>query len=146
MRSAFLALVAGLLMLHPVRAAAQGIVPPVVTQGLTAYKLRGPEAALEAWMAGWPAETIPPAKERMLGTLKEIETVDGPMVGYDYLGTAEWGAHARRIYFTLLGNDRPAYLRLDVYQSDGTWRVLNVTIHTDPAQVFTTEMLSPGAH
>ncbi|HYH81468.1 MAG TPA: hypothetical protein VEX86_16815, partial [Longimicrobium sp.] len=61
-------------------------------------------------------------------------------------GAAEWGAHARRIYFTLLGRDRPAFLRLDIYQIGSTWRVLNVTIHTDPAQVFTTEMLSPRSN
>jgi len=144
MRFAFVALIAAFLSL-PTCAAAQEIVPPLVTRGLNAYRYGGPEAALDAWMAGWPAET-PEAKSRMLGTLKEIETVSGPITGYDYLGVAEWGAHTRRIYFTLLGRDRPAFLRLDIYQGGSTWRVLNVTINTDPAQVFTTEMLSPGSH
>jgi len=143
MRSAFLALVAGFLSLHPMRAAAQDIVPPLVTRGLNAYRYGGSEAALDAWMAGWPDEPSAQAKSQMLATLKEVEAVTGPITGHDYLGAAQWGAHARRIYFTLLGRNRPAYLRLDIYQSGSTWRVLNVTINTDPAQVFTAEMLSP---
>jgi hypothetical protein len=143
MRSAFLALIAAFLSLHPAPAAAQESVPPLVTRGLNAYRYGGSEAALDAWMAGWPVEAAPEAKSRMLATLKEIEVETGPITGHDYVGAAEWGAHARRLYFTLLGRNRPAYLRLDIYQAGSTWRVLNVTINTDPAQVFTTEMMSP---
>jgi hypothetical protein len=142
MRSVFLVLIAGFLSLRPACAAAQELVPPLVTRGLNAYRYGGPEAALDAWMAGWPDEPSAQAKSQMLATLKEIEAVTGPVTGHDYLGVAEWGAHTRRIYFTLLGRNRPAYLRLDIYQTGSTWRVLNVTINTDPAQVFTTEMLS----
>jgi len=141
MRSVFLALIAVFLSL-PVRAAAQDIVPPLVTRGLNAYRYGGPAAALDEWTAGWPEATSSEVKSQMLGRLKEIETITGPITGHDFLGAAQWGAHTRRIYFTLLGRDRPAFLRLDIYQTGSTWRVLNVTINTDPAQVFTPEMLS----
>ena len=126
------------------RAAAQSVaVPPIIRTGLEAIRTGGVEAALDAWLDGWGAEAASSGKAQLLPTFREIETVCGTFTGYDALGTAAWGPHTLRMYYVLLGKQRPAYLRFDVYQSDGRWRVLNVTINTDPAQVLTPEMLAP---
>ena len=134
-----------LLAFAPLRASAQQAPPPgIVTQGLDLLTTAGPDAALDAWLKWWPADTRAGAKAQLLGGLTQIQTVTGQARGYDFLGSADWGPHVRRLYFTVLAKDRPFYARFDVYQTSGEWRVLNVTLNTDPAEVFPPGWLMPG--
>lgn len=125
----------------PLRAQA---LPPIVTAGLEAYQREGPAAALDAWLQGWSAETQKEAKPRLLGPMQEIVRLAGAPAGFDYLGPAVLGPHTRRVFVVLLHEERPAFLRLDIYQTPaGVWRVLNVTVNTEPGSVFPEEMLVP---
>ena len=127
-----------------VPAQAQDPLPPIVTAGLEAYRQEGPSAALDVWLQGWAAETQKEAKSRLLGPMEEIVRIAGAPSGFDYLGPAVLGPHTRRVFVVLLHEQRPAFLRLDIYRTAaGEWRVLNVTVNTEPGQVFPEQMLVP---
>ncbi|MFL5382575.1 MAG: hypothetical protein ACJ8GN_08705 [Longimicrobiaceae bacterium] len=58
MRRLVLAIVSLLLASSPLRASAQQAPPPaIVTQGLDLLRTAGPDAALDAWLKGWPADS-----------------------------------------------------------------------------------------
>lgn len=135
-----------LLFLSPARVRAQqgAPPPPIITQGLDALRTSGANAAMDVWLKGWPADAAASAKPPLLGGFEQVQGVTGQVSGYDYLGSADWGPHTRRLYFTILGKDRPFYMRFDVYLTGGGWRVLNVTLNTDPTEVFPPGLLTPG--
>lgn len=120
--------------------------PPIIVAGLNAYRTSGPAAALATWFQGWSQEAAAQAKPQLLGVLEQIDAVAGRMNGYDLLGSAHWGPHAQRIYVVVLHEQRSAFYRFDVYLAAAGWRVLNVTVNIDPAQVFPPEFLLPGRH
>jgi hypothetical protein len=122
---------------------AQEALPPVVREGLEAYRNDGPAAALGTWARNWTDEAREDAMSRMVAGLQDIVQVSGTPIGYDFVGSAVMSPHVRRIYVVLLHSERPAYLRLDVYLVDGAWRVLNLNVNTDPVEVFPVEMLVP---
>jgi hypothetical protein len=122
---------------------AQHVPPPVVTEGLEAYLESGPAAAMELWTRNWLPEIRKEGMTRLLAAFEEIGRMSGPPIGHDYLGSAAFGPHVRRVYLVLLHRDRPAHLRLDVYENDGVWSVLNIVVHTDPSAVYPAEMLVP---
>ena len=145
MRRLVLAVASLLLAASPMRASAQQAPPPaIVTQGLDLLRTGGSDAALDAWMKGWPTEAAASARAQLLHGLNEVVAQTGTVSGYDYLGSADWGPHVRRLYFTVLGKDQPFYARFDVYLTSGEWRVMNITLHTIPTEVFPPGLLMPG--
>ena len=134
-----------LLASSSVRASAQQAPPPaIVTQGLDLLRTSGSGAALDAWLKGWTDDAAASARTQLLRGLNEVVTQTGTVSGYDYLGSADWGPHVRRLYFTVLGKDQPFYARFDAYLTGGEWRVMNVTLHTIPTEVFPPGLLMPG--
>ncbi|HET7233911.1 MAG TPA: hypothetical protein VFJ16_28125 [Longimicrobium sp.] len=144
MRSVLIALVAGFLSLLPVSVRAQTDVPPRVTQGLDAYRSGSVEAAADAWFAGYMGDTYPEMKRSVRVRLRQFEHGTGPIKGYEYVGEVRLGPSTRRIFYTLLYRDFPAFARFDVYQAGGEWRVLGVIVDSNPAEVFPHEMLAPA--
>jgi len=144
MRSVVVALVAGFLSLLPISVRAQGDVPQRVTQGLDAYRAGSVEAAVDAWFAGYMGDTYPEMKRGTRIRLRQMERGTGPITGYEYVGEVQWGPSTRRIFYTLLYRNFPAFVRFDVYQTGGEWRVLTVLVDADPAGVFPREMLAPA--
>lgn len=131
-----------LLVLIPVGAHAQQVPPPpIVIRGLEVLGTSGPSAALDEWLKGWPADAA--LRSQLLRFFEDVQAYAGKAKGYDYLGAAEWGSHTRRLYFTVLGENRPYYVRFDVYLAAGGWSVVNVTMDTDPARVFPPELFIP---
>jgi len=145
MRRLILTVASVLLALGPMRVSAQQAPPPaIVTQGLDLLRTSGTSAALDAWLKGWSDESAVAAKSQLLPVLDEIQRVAGTVSGSDFLGSADWGPHTRRLYFTVLAKNQPFYCRFDVYLAGGEWRVVNVTLHTNPAEVFPPGLLMPG--
>lgn len=143
MRRVHLLLVLILTMGASVPAQAQDPLPPVVTEGLEAYLENGPAAAMELWTRSWLPEVRKDGVPRLLAAFAEIGRMSGPPIGHVYLGSAAFGPHVRRAYVVLLYRDRPAHLRLDIYEANGVWSVLNIVVHTDPSQIYPAEMLVP---
>jgi len=139
------AMAALMLFLSPARVRAQqSAPPPIIVEGLDVLRTTGADAALDVWMKGWPPASAAEGKAQLLRGFTDVEAVTGRVTGYDSVGSADWGPHTRRLYFTLLGKDRPSFLRIDVYQTGGVWKVLNITLNTDAAEVFPPGLLMPG--
>jgi hypothetical protein len=138
-----LALAVVLAMLSPVAVHAQLAPPAIITEGMDLLRTSGADAALDRWLKGWPPETIPSAKAPLLRAFEQVENVTGAVTGYDFLGTARWGPHTRRLYYTVLAKNRPFYMRFDVYLTGEEWRVLNVTLNTSPEDVFPPGFMMP---
>jgi hypothetical protein len=92
-------------------------------------------------MRGWDAESIAQARTQLANTFGELEQVAGRAMGSEVLSTVAWGTHVQRTYVVYLNERRPLYGRFDTYLTGGDWKVLNITVHTDPAQVFPPDML-----
>lgn len=145
MRRLVLMVASLLFALGPARVSAQQAPPPaIITQGLDLLRTSGASAALDAWMKGWTADAAAAARTQLLRGLDEVLAQTGSVSGHDYLGSADWGPHVRRLYFTVLGKDQPFYARFDVYLTGGEWRVMNIALHTIPTEVFPPGLLMPG--
>lgn len=131
-----------LLLVVPAGAAAQPV-PELVSRGFAAYETGGYSAALDAWLAGWSPDDVAPVKAGFEPVFQQMEEQAGRYVGPELLGTAGWGEHARRVYALVLYEERPLFARFDLYQVDGQWRVLNITLNTDPERVFPPGLLVP---
>jgi hypothetical protein len=132
------------LFLTPECLTAQEEAPEIVLQGLQTYQSVGAPAALDVWLRGWSAADATSAKSQLLPLLQQVEEATGARKGHDVIAVVALGTHFRRVYGLLLHEQRPVYLRFDVYRVAQDWRVLNLTFNTDPAQVFPAEMLIPG--
>lgn len=135
-------LLAILLLALPVAASAQPV-PELVSRGFAAYETGGYSAALDAWLAGWGPDDVAPAKAGFTPVFQQMESQAGHYVGSELLGTVGWGEHARRVYALVLYEERPLFARFDLYQVDGQWRVLNMTLNTDPERVLPPGLLIP---
>lgn len=133
-----------LCVLLPASAQAQSAEPTgLVVEGLEAYATRGTDAALEVWLTGWSAEDDAVARPQLRNLLYRFDEAAGAMLGHDIAGMASWGDRAGRIYAVMLYETQPIYARFDVFMPDSTWRIVNVTINTDPAQIFPLDMFVP---
>lgn len=142
MRSAVLVLLA--LAAPTVSLGQVALSPAVVVAGLEAYEHSGANAALDQWLKGWAPADDSTARATLAPSLAQFEATSGKMIGYDLLGTATWGLHACRSYVVIRFEQRPLYARFDAYDGSIGWRVLNVTWHLDPAEVFPVPMLVPN--
>lgn len=124
-----------LLLAVPAAARAQEV-PALLTRGFAAYETGGYSAALDAWLVGWGPDDVTPVKEGFIPVFQQVEDQAGHYVGSEFLGTVMWGEHSRRVYALVLYEERPLYARFDLYQIDGTWRLLNLTVNTDVERVF----------
>ena len=131
-----------LLLASPIAARAQPV-PELVPRGFAAYETGGYSAALDAWLMGWGADDIPPIKSRFADVFQQMEREAGHYVGHELLGSVLWGEHTRRVYALVMYEERPLFARFDLYQVDGQWRVLNLTVNTDPEQVFPPGLMVP---
>jgi hypothetical protein len=131
-----------LLLVVPAAARAQAV-PELLTRGFEAYERGGYSAALDAWFTGWGPDDVDPVKGRFVEVFQQMESQAGPFVGSEFLGTVLWGEHSRRVYALVLYEERPLFARFDIYQIDGVWRILNISLNTDPEQVLPPGLLVP---
>src|SRR4051812_19869531 len=93
MRRIALAIAPLLLVLGSPRAQAQQVPPPeLIVRGLDLLRTSGANAALDVWLKGFP-ENSAGARAQLLGGLEQIQGVTGPVSGYDFIGSADWGPH-----------------------------------------------------
>ena len=136
-------LLSSILLLCAAPVSAQSDVPDVVTDGLAAYAGRGVDAALDVWLESWSDEDRAVARPQLRTVFQRFDEQAGPMLGYDHVGFARWGERAGRVYVIMLFENQPIYARFDVYRPTNRWNVVNVTVNTDPAQVFPPELFMP---
>ncbi len=131
-----------LLLTVPAAAGAQPV-PELLSRGFAAYETGGYAAALDAWLVGWGPDDVAPIRAGFEPLFQQVEAEAGHYMGSEFLGTVGWGEHARRVYALVLYEERPLFARFDLYQADGVWRVLNLTLNTDPERVFPPGLLVP---
>jgi len=136
-----------LLLLWPSQVVAQvreRDLPPVLTHGLEAFKSAGFDAALDAWLEGWDAESAEAVRSQFRPALAQFDTLGGRFKAYEAFAVVHWGQYAQRVYLILLYERRAIYGRMDFFQAADAWRVLNITFNTDPNAVFPPELLIPA--
>lgn len=134
-----------LVLAWPAAGAAQDV-PPILIRGLEAYQAGGYQAGMDAWLEGWGEKDRQPFESQFIPLFQQLEIQAGEYTGYEILGMVRWGERSRRVYLLMFYEERPLYCRFDLYQSGGAWRVMNITVNTDPQQIFPSEMLSPPAY
>ena len=139
-------LLLSVILLRPAPASAQtdlSDVPAVVTDGLAAFVAEGVDAALDVWLQTWPDEDVAVGRPQLRSAFQRLHEQAGSLMGHDFVGSAPWGQRARRVYFVMLYEKQPVYARFDVYRATNEWKVVNLTVNTDPALIFPPDLFVP---
>jgi hypothetical protein len=119
--------------------------PPILDAGMRAYRDKGADSALTAWLRGWDRDAAEVARSQFHPVFATFDSLGGRFEGYDAFATVNWGPHAKRVYLVLRYERRVIYGRMDAFLASDDWRALNLTFNTDPANVFPPALLVPDA-
>jgi len=104
-------------------------IPPIVVAGMDAYKSKGPEEAVKAWIKG---SAIDGSKEDMSqsNNLRQIQDFYGTFQGFDLISTRKVSARVRLVYLTLNFEKRPLFAKFAVYHAAQGWILLSFNFNT----------------
>ena len=124
--------------------AEQPAAPAPVAAGLQAYKAEGAEAAVKAWLKGSPVEGGREAVS-LVTSLRGVEDVIGKYQGYFVVKTIAFTPTCKLSYIQMIHAKGPLFAKFLVFNTGTAWVVETVRFHTDPEQIWPSELLS-GAH
>ena len=127
---------------HSVGASAADVAAPApAVAGLDAYKAEGAEAAVKAWLKGSPLEGGREAVG-LVTSLRGIEDLIGKYQGYFVAKTVAFTPNCQLSYIQLNHAKGPLFAKFLVFNTGKAWIVETLRFHTDPEQVWPSELLS----
>lgn len=135
---------AGLLMVLLFLGAAEFVfaeeLPTVITQGLTAYKETGADAAIQAWLVGSPMEGDKDALSQS-SILHQIEGFYGKYTGFEVIKDVDITSSSRMHYIQLSFEKGPVFTFFLTYKKGEEWIIINFKFHTEPDSIFPSEVV-----
>ncbi len=119
----------------------QAALPLVLTKGLDAYVLEGPEAAVREWIKGGPIESDPNA-QKSAETFKEVESFYGKFKNAELIRVKKV-THSSRLYYLQMNYEKgPLFARFLCYRVGQAWIVSGrFVVDTDPSRVLPPALL-----
>jgi hypothetical protein len=107
---------------------AEGL-PPMILSGLEAYKDKGPEEAVRAWIKDSPIDGSKDALSQS-NTLRQIQDFYGAYQAFEVISTRELTPRIRAIYLALDFEKGPLFAKFLVYRSNQQWILTSFNFNT----------------
>jgi len=110
--------------------------PPLIAEGLTAYKTGGPEAAIKVWIRGSAMEK---KAEETLAYAKNFEQVGeyyGKYLDYELIELKEISGTSRMAIISMNYELGPVYARFLTYKAKTGWILVNFDFNTKPEVIL----------
>jgi hypothetical protein len=94
--------------------------PPVIVYGLEAYRDKGPDEAVRAWVKGGALE----GRTEVLNqadTLRLAQNLYGPYRYFEIIGSHELSSRSKIIYMVFNYDKGPLFAKFVVYRSEEGW-------------------------
>ena len=103
--------------------------PPIIAAGMRAYKDKGPEEAVKAWIKG---SAIDGSKEALsqANNLRQIQDFYGAYQGYEVVSTRDISPRVRMIGLVINFEKGPFFGKFIVYQTDQGWILTSFVFNT----------------
>ena len=103
--------------------------PPIVVAGLEAYKEKGPEEAVRAWIKGSPLDGSKDALTQANG-LRQIQDFYGAYQSFEVISSRELASKTRILYLALDYEKGPLFAKFVVYRSNQGWILTSFNFNT----------------
>lgn len=125
------------LLLAPISAMADNTLPSIVLTGLNEYKVKGPEAAVKAWIKGSAFETSLEALSQA-NTFKQVETMYGAYLGYQVIKIKEISKTSQIAYLSFDYEKGPLYASFLSYRNGEKWVLASFSFNMKPETILPT--------
>ncbi|MGA3134480.1 MAG: hypothetical protein ABSC88_00655 [Terracidiphilus sp.] len=111
--------------------------PPIIISGLEAYKDKGPDDAVRAWIKG---SAIDGSKDALTqaNNLRQIQDYYGAYRAYEVISTREVTPKTRVVYLVLDFDKGPLFAKFVVYRSDQGWILVTFNFNTKEEAILPT--------
>jgi hypothetical protein len=109
--------------------------PPILVSGLNAYKEKGPDEAVRAWIKGSGIEDSKEALSQA-NLLRQIQDYYGAYQGFDVLSTKNPSPRTRVFYLTLNFEKGPLFVKFVTYRTDKDWILAYFNSATKEEQIL----------
>ena len=125
------------LLAAPVAAAPMNTstLPPVITDGLKAYKDTGPEEAVKAWIKGSPIDGSREALSQS-NNLHQVQDFYGAYQDYDLVKIVTVSPRIMDVYLVLDFQKGPLFSKFVLYRTDQGWVLTSFNFNTKTDAVF----------
>jgi hypothetical protein len=108
---------------------------PIVVSGLQAYKDKGPEEAVRAWIKG---SGIDGSKEAMAqaNTLRQVEDYYGKFQGFEVVKTSNLTPKTQVAYLVMDYEKGPVFAKFVSYRSEQGWVLAYFNFNTKEENLF----------
>jgi hypothetical protein len=106
-----------------------GDLPAVINSGLDAYKSKGPDEAVKAWIKGSPLEGSKDALSQA-NSLRQIQDFYGAYQSSDVVSTRELSPKTRILYLVMNYESGPLFAKFVVYRTDKGWILTSFNFNT----------------
>jgi hypothetical protein len=112
-------------------------IPTIIVTGLQAYKDKGPEEAVKAWIKG---SAIDGSKEALsqANNLRQIQDFYGAYREFEFLSVKELSPTTRVIYLIIDFEKGPLFAKFVVYRSEQGWILVNFNFNTKEEAILPT--------
>jgi hypothetical protein len=104
-------------------------VPAVIVSGLDAYKIKGPDEAVKAWIKGSPIEGSKDALSQA-NSLRQVQDFYGSYQSFDVIGTREMSPKTRILYLMMDYENGPLFAKFVVYRTEHGWILTSFNFNT----------------
>jgi hypothetical protein len=113
--------------------------PQIISSGLEAYKQKGADEAVKAWIKGSPVDG---SKEAMsqANNLRRVEDFYGAYRTAQMIGVRPLSKNTQIYYFELDYEKGPLFGKFIVYRSGDGWILTSFTFNTDPGVIVPTDL------
>lgn len=119
-------------------------VPHIVIDGIIAYHDKGPDAAVQTWMANSSAPMRGVAQQQA-DILRKLPFAYGSFRDFEVLGTENLSQRVRIVYVVLNYDKGPIFGSFNLYRSvDQGWLVTKLAFSETPDIVLPATMLTPA--
>ena len=109
--------------------------PAIIISGLDAYKDKGPDEAVKAWIKGSAIEGNKDALTQS-NSLRTIEEYYGHYLGYEVVGSRDFSPSTKIIYIIMKYDKGPIFCRFVVYKADKQWILVSFDFNVKSQEVF----------
>ncbi|MGB9409297.1 MAG: hypothetical protein WCA89_17310 [Terracidiphilus sp.] len=112
--------------------------PPVIVYCLDAYRDKGPDDAVRAWIKGSPIDGSKEALSQS-NNLRQVQDYYGAYRTFEVIGSRDLSPRTRIFYLVLDYEKGPLFARFVVYRSDEGWILTSFNFNTKEEAILPAE-------
>jgi hypothetical protein len=113
--------------------------PLIVVSGLEAYKAKGPEEAVRAWIKGSAMDGSKDALSQA-NILRQVQDFYGAYQSYDVVSLRDTSPHINVIYLVLNYEKGPLFSKFVLYRADTGWILISFNFNAKEEAIFPTNL------